>query len=286
MQLKRSLMLLFSLFFIFSSGTFVSSCVYEAVGEDFVIRLGTEDLQADSHLIWTHNESRVYQKRGSNVKINDATIDRYGSLILENIQTKHTGVYKGEVFNKDGKLIKKTEEQICVQEPVPGPTVIVECVEKGVALTCSPEHSGDVEVSWMKNGDKLDTTLAVLHITSSELKSGDTFSCTLSNRISTKSAEDVQPVCSDTGLHATTANEDKEKEEKEETSKDNNKKDDVTGKKLLFGFDFWWMLVILTGGAGLLLILLVICVVCVCRCWRRNKGKAKEQLSTSMCRSD
>uniref|UniRef100_A0A8C1EIV1 Ig-like domain-containing protein n=1 Tax=Cyprinus carpio carpio TaxID=630221 RepID=A0A8C1EIV1_CYPCA len=94
-------------------------------------------------------------------------------------------------------------------------------------------------VSWMKNGIKTNMTHAVLHVTSSELKPGDNFSCTVSNQISKKSAKEVKPLCSDTGL------------------------------------ELWLMLVILIGGGSFLLILFIICLVCVCRCYRRNKRKAK-----------
>ncbi|XP_051761705.1 SLAM family member 5-like [Ctenopharyngodon idella] len=268
-----TLILLFSLIFIFSSGKFVSSCTYKAEGDNVVIRLGDEKLPQDSHLIWTHDKRRVYSKKGSNVKNEGLTINHYGSLILENIQKSKSGEYKAEVFDKDGKLIKKTVEKICVLEPVPEPSVTVECVEEGVYLTCIPVNSNEVSVSWTKNGEKSNTTRAVLHVSSSELKSGDKFSCTLSNMISEKTAKDVQPVCSNTGVHA---NED-ENRKKEENSNNENKDDDGTEKKLLFGLDFWWMLVILSGGASFLLILFIICLVCVCRCCSRSKRKAKEE---------
>lgn len=107
------LKLLIPLYFL---GKSVSSCIYKAVGENVVIQLGDEELPQDSHLIWTHNESRVYFKKGSNVRIQDLTVDRYGSLILENIQKSKSGEYKAEVFNlESGKLIKKTEAHLCVQ---------------------------------------------------------------------------------------------------------------------------------------------------------------------------
>ncbi|XP_048048674.1 uncharacterized protein si:dkey-11f4.20 [Megalobrama amblycephala] len=266
--------LLFSLIFIFSSGKSVSSCNYKAVGENVVIQLGDEELPQDSHLTWTHDKMRVYVKRGSNVKNEGLTVNRYGSIILDNIQKSKSGEYTGEVYDKDGKSIKKTVEKLCVLEPVPEPSVIVQCVEEGVNLTCIPLNSNEVFVSWTKNGEESKTTHAVLHVSSSELKSGDKFSCTLSNMISKKTAKDVQPVCSDTGVHTTNANKDKEKEE---NSNNENKDDDVTEKKLLFGFDFWWMLVILSGGASFLLILFIICLVCVCRCCSRSKRKAKEE---------
>lgn len=95
-------------------GKFVSSCTYKAVGDNVVIRLGDEKLPQDSHLIWTHDKRRVYSKKGSNVKNEGLIINHYGSLILENIQKSKSGEYKAEVFDKDGKLIKKTVEKICV----------------------------------------------------------------------------------------------------------------------------------------------------------------------------
>ncbi len=81
------------------------------------------------------------------------------------------------------------------------PTVMVECLEKGVNLTCTAVNNDEVvePVSWMKNGIKTSATHAFLHVISSELKSGDHFSCTVSNQISKKSAKSVEPVCSDTG---------------------------------------------------------------------------------------
>lgn len=130
---------------------------------------------------------------------------------------------------------------VCVSEPVPEPTVMVECVKNGFNLSCSSLNSSEVSVSWTKNGEKSDTTHAALHVSSSELTPGDTFSCTLRNMISRSSAKDVQPKCSDTGYiaeqitshvyshlgqhwanyiyitlkgpHATNANEDSKKEE-------------------------------------------------------------------------
>ncbi|XP_016318352.1 uncharacterized protein LOC107670298, partial [Sinocyclocheilus anshuiensis] len=198
----------------------------------------------------------------------------HGSPILENVQKDKSGEYKGIIYDAEGKLRKETVQQLCVLEPVPEPTVMVECVEKGVNLTCSPMSKTEV-VSWMKNGIKTNATHAFLHVISSELKSGDNFSCTVSNQISKMSAKEVKPVCSDTDLHATTANDDKEKEVNSKSGNEQNK--DLSEKRFLFGLDLWWMLVILTGGGSFLLILFIICLVCVCRCCRRNKRKAKEE---------
>lgn len=144
---------------------------------------------------------------------------------------------------------------VCISESVPEPTVMFECVENGVNLSCSTLNSSEVSVSWTKNGEKSDTTRAVLHVGSSELRPGDTFSCTLRNMISRSSAKDVQPKCSDTGytaeqitshvyshvgqhwvnyiyynpfkgLYATNANEDKKsKKEENNNNKNKNKKD-------------------------------------------------------------
>ncbi|XDV31229.1 hypothetical protein PO909_033969 [Leuciscus waleckii] len=272
MMINFTLILLFNLIFIFSSGKFVSSsCIYKAVGERVEIPLDIGELQEESDLFWTYNERRVYSKKGSNFDV-----DRYGSLILENLQENQSGKYEGVVYDKDGKLIKTTTHQLCVQEPVPEPTVMVECVENGVNLSCSPLNSSEVSVSWTKNGEESDTTHVVLHVSSSELRPGDTFSCSLRNMISRTSAKEVQPKCSDTGLYVTNTNEDK-KSKKEENNNNKNRKYGVSEKKLLFGLDFWWMLVILTGGASFLLVLFIICLVCVCRCCRRNKRKAKEE---------
>lgn len=87
---------------------------------------------------------------------------------------------------------------VCISEPLPEPTVLVECIEKGVNLTCAVNNS-EVVVSWMKNGMKANVTHAVLHISSSELESGNNFSCTVSHMGRHKSAKEVKPVCPDTG---------------------------------------------------------------------------------------
>uniref|UniRef100_A0A673GSC7 Ig-like domain-containing protein n=1 Tax=Sinocyclocheilus rhinocerous TaxID=307959 RepID=A0A673GSC7_9TELE len=226
--------------------TFVSSCIYKAAGDKVVISFDDAKLQEDNELRWTHNKQRVYLKKGSQIKLNKLNVSEDGSLILETVQKDKSGEYKGIIYDAEGNLIKETIQQLCVLEPVPEPTVMVECVEKGVNLTCSAVNNDEVVVSWMKNGMKANVTHAVLHVSSSELKSGDNFSCTVSNKISKKSAKNVEPVCSDTGP-----------------------------KRFLFGLDLWWMLVILTGGGSFLLILFIICLVWVCRCCRRNKRKAK-----------
>uniref|UniRef100_A0A8C1HVC5 Uncharacterized protein n=1 Tax=Cyprinus carpio carpio TaxID=630221 RepID=A0A8C1HVC5_CYPCA len=235
--------LLINLIFMFSTGTFVSSCTYKAVGDKVVISFDDAKLQEDNELQWIHNQRRVYLKKGSQVKHSELNTDQYGSLILENVQKDKSGKYKGIIYDAGGKLIKEIVQHLCVLEPVPEPTVMVECVEKGVNLNCSAVKKTEV-VSWMKNGIKTNMTHAVLHVTSSELKPGDNFSCTVSNQISKKSAKEVKPLCSD------------------------------TGPKFL-GLELWLMLVILIGGGSFLLILFIICLVCVCRCYRRNKRKAK-----------
>uniref|UniRef100_A0A673GRV7 Ig-like domain-containing protein n=1 Tax=Sinocyclocheilus rhinocerous TaxID=307959 RepID=A0A673GRV7_9TELE len=190
--------LLINLIFMFSTGTFVSSCIYKAVGGKVVISVDDAKLQEDNELRWTHNKQRVYLKKGSQIKLNKLNVNKDGSLILENVQKDKSGEYKGIIYDAEGKLIKETVQQLCVLEPVPEPTVMVECVEKGVNLTCSAVNNDEVVVSWMKNGMKANATRAFLHVISSELKSGDNFSCTVSNKISKKSAKEVKPVCSDT----------------------------------------------------------------------------------------
>uniref|UniRef100_A0A671N1V9 Ig-like domain-containing protein n=1 Tax=Sinocyclocheilus anshuiensis TaxID=1608454 RepID=A0A671N1V9_9TELE len=201
----------------------IMSLEYKAVGDTVIIPFEGAKLLADNELRWTHNTRRVYLKKGSQVKLSEFNVTQHGSLMLENVQKDNSGEYKGIVYNAEGTLIKETVQQLCVLEPVPDPTVLVECIEKGVNLTCSAVNNNEVLVSWMKNGMKANVTHAVLHVSSSEYKS----------------AKEVEPVCSDTGL------------------------------------DIWWMPVILTGGGSFLLILLIICLVCVCCCSKRNKRKAK-----------
>uniref|UniRef100_A0A672L6W1 Ig-like domain-containing protein n=1 Tax=Sinocyclocheilus grahami TaxID=75366 RepID=A0A672L6W1_SINGR len=217
------------------------SCINTAVGDTAIIPFEGAKLLADNELRWTHNTRRVYLKKGSQVKLSEFNVTQHGSLMLENVQKDNSGEYKGIVYNAEGTLIKETVQQLCVLEPVPDPTVLVECIEKGVNLTCSAVNNNEVVVSWMKNGMKANATHAVLHVSSSELKSGDNFSCTVSNMISHKSAKEAEPVCSDTGP--------------------------VYIQQL--------PIKILTGGGSFLLILFIICLVCVCCCCRRNKRKAK-----------
>ncbi|KAL1246766.1 hypothetical protein QQF64_033613 [Cirrhinus molitorella] len=266
--------LLIHLIFMFSTGKFVSSCLYKEVGDKVVIPFGGEKLQVNVEVRWSHNERRVYFKKGSQVKQNELDADQHGSLILENVQKNKSGEYKGIAFDAGGKLIKETVQQLCVLEPVPEPTVMFETIDKGVNLTCSAVNN-ESTVVWMKNGKNANVTGAVLHINSSELKSGDTFSCTVSNKISQKSAKEVKLVWSDTGLYAAIANDNKEKKV---NSNSGNENTDNTGEATMtfLGLDVWWMLVILTAGGCFLLILFIICLVCVWRC-RQKKWKAKKE---------
>ncbi|XP_026128375.1 hepatocyte cell adhesion molecule-like [Carassius auratus] len=241
---------LFILIFMFPPGKFVSSCIYKAAGDKVVISFDDAKSQEDNDLRWTHNKQKVYIRKGSQIKLNKLNVSEDGSLILENIQKDQSGEYKGVIYDADGKLITETVQELCVLEPVAEPIVLVECVENGVNLNCTAVNVTEVVVSWMKNGKKANMTHAVLHISSSELKPGDTFSCTLRNQISKKSAKNVEPECSET---------------------------DKSEKKYLFGLDLWWTLVILTGGGGFLLILFIICLVCVSCCCRPNKRKAKRE---------
>ncbi|XP_043105279.1 hepatocyte cell adhesion molecule-like [Puntigrus tetrazona] len=242
-------LIIFSLIFMSFSGKFVSSCIYKATGEKAVISFDGAKLQEEYELKWTHNKNRVYFKKGSKVKVKELDVDEDGSLILTDVQKDKSGEYKGIVYDSEGSLIKETVQQLCVLEPVSEPTVVVECVEKGVNLTCSAENHREVLVSWMRNHMEANVTHAFLHISLSEIKSGDSFSCTVSNQISQKSAKEVQPACSDA---------------------------DTSEKRFLFGLDSWLMLVILTGG-GSFLILFIICLVAVCCCCGRNKRKAKRE---------
>ncbi|KAK2905337.1 hypothetical protein Q8A67_007136 [Cirrhinus molitorella] len=238
-----TLTLLINLTFMFSTGKFVSSCLYKEVGDKAVIPFGEENLEKYYELRWSHNERRGYYKRGLHIKLNEFKVDQNGSLILENVQKDKSGEYKGIAYNENGSLINSIVHQLCVQEPVSEPMVIVMCVEKGVNLTCKPMNNESTVVSWMKNGMNANATDAILQVSSSELNSGDKFSCTVSNNVKQKSAKDVEPVCSDTD-------------------------EDM--------MDVWWMLVILTAGGCFLLILFIICLVCVWRC-RQNKRKAKKE---------
>lgn len=94
-----------------------AECLYKAVGDTFVIPLDDveEEIPPDTHLFWTHNETRVYIKRDSTVKVKTYNINTRGSLILENIQIIQSGKYTAQVYNKDGKLLKESVKQLCVR---------------------------------------------------------------------------------------------------------------------------------------------------------------------------
>jgi len=89
--------------------------MYKTVGERVEISLDIGELPEKGELTWTHNQYKVYNKRGSSVKTSKLDVDRYGSLILENVQKKHSGVYEGQVYDQNGKLIKRSTHQLCVQ---------------------------------------------------------------------------------------------------------------------------------------------------------------------------
>ncbi|XP_009302670.1 uncharacterized protein si:dkey-11f4.20 isoform X2 [Danio rerio] len=266
-----AVILLLHLICIFSNAE--SPCVYKKVGENVVIELMIDQLNPGDHLIWKKSQMKVFEKKNSAVKTKNEgfDIDHSGSLIIENIQTDKSGTYKAEVFNSDGKSKTKMEIQLCVQEPVSEPSITVQCGDEGVHLSCIFLSGTEASVSWMKNGQKTDKTAAVLHISWSELELGDSYSCTVSNRISLKSAKDVQPACSSTE-NTTNADGDRKKDEDGGGKGENNNDD---GQSFLFGLDLWMVVLVAVAG-GVFLILFIICVVCIC-CRRRNKSKAEEE---------
>uniref|UniRef100_A0A8C1IPT0 Ig-like domain-containing protein n=1 Tax=Cyprinus carpio TaxID=7962 RepID=A0A8C1IPT0_CYPCA len=188
----------------------------------FLSQLSVNHIRNLLHGFWT-NVTFIYQSsKMCNKRFSDFTESFPYFIFLFfclqsnciNVQKDKSGDYKGIIYDAGGNLCSATIQTLKKNEVV----------------------------SWMKNGIKTNMTHAVLHVTSSELKPGDNFSCTVSNQISKKSAKEVKPLCSDTGL------------------------------------ELWLMLVILIGGGSFLLILFIICLVCVCRCYRRNKRKAKGTL--------
>lgn len=108
------ILLLKKTFLLYFLGKFESSCTYKAVGGKVVISFDGSKLQEDNELRWTHNQRRIYLKKGSQVKFNELNIDQYGSLILENVQKDKSGEYKGIIYDAEGKLIKETVQQLCV----------------------------------------------------------------------------------------------------------------------------------------------------------------------------
>ncbi|XP_056320776.1 T-cell surface antigen CD2 [Danio aesculapii] len=253
-----------------------SPCEYKTAGDNVVIKLKIDELNPDDHLIWKQSQIKVYERKNSVVKTKKEgfDIDQSGSLIMENIQTNKSGTYNAEVFQSNGKSKAKTEIQLCVQEPLSEPSITFQCVDEGVHLSCSVPAGAEMSVSWMKNGQKTDKALAVLNVSWSELEPGDSYSCTVSDGINQKSAEYVQPACSNTGLKAeNTTNADGDRKKEDIGSKIENNSDDA--QSFLFGLDLWMVVLVAVAG-GVFLILFIICVVCIC-CRRRNKSKAEEE---------
>ncbi|XP_056610617.1 uncharacterized protein si:dkey-11f4.20 isoform X2 [Triplophysa dalaica] len=234
---------------VFFSGALGSKaeCTYKAVGKKFVIPVNDaeEEIPPDSSLTWTHNETIVFLKKGSNIKTKTHNINTRGSLILEKLQIIHSGKYTATGFNKDGTSRKGSSLQLCVRDPVLEPTVTVKCEESGAVLTCGASNNTETTVLWIKNGNEmLNVPNTVLHVDSSDLK--HRFSCNVRNEISNKTSKDVQPGCFHT---------------------------DSSEKTYLFGLDLWWTLV-LVSGVGIVM-LIVVCLGCVC-CQKKGR-KAREE---------
>ncbi|XP_059184251.1 T-cell surface antigen CD2-like [Centropristis striata] len=220
-------------------------CIYAAAGDNYIVPLIYKMGEGDS-LSWKRDTETIFSKKKAVVitgKKEDISAD--GSLKLTNLKKSNSGTYTPEVFGSNGKKIKETLKSttLCVLDRVLKPKVTIDnCKAKSVRFTCFvPQDPKDSKLDyvWLQNNKVLPLEKSKT-LTRTELQlEPNSFSCNVSNRVSSMSSDAVQQTC-------------------------------ITRKLFpdkLFGINTW---IIVGAGGGVVLLLIIVVIVC-CVCTRRKK---------------
>uniref|UniRef100_A0AAY4EKU6 Ig-like domain-containing protein n=1 Tax=Denticeps clupeoides TaxID=299321 RepID=A0AAY4EKU6_9TELE len=204
-----------------------------------------KSVQATDHITWIHGSSRVFHRRGANVKEERFKVTKNSSLLLENIQASLAGDYTVKIYDDEGNLVFHNSQKLCVIVlPIPE-AVSNTCEAVWPTLGCTvggpAADAADAAVSWHRNGILLPGFESkTLPLKPRMFNHGDWYTCTVENVISNK----VQPQqCSG-------------KQELE-----------------LWGLNKWLMVGLLSGGGALVLVLIIVCIICICSHCRRRKER-------------
>ncbi|XP_077423324.1 uncharacterized protein LOC144053112 isoform X2 [Vanacampus margaritifer] len=218
---------------------------YGAVGGNFSVPLDHK-LQKVETLRWTHNKTKIFHRKPDKlIKGKQDDVYENGSLKLTNLKRSSEGTYFPEVHDTKGKsMLNGKRLYLCVLDPVSRPGLKVECFLPNVKFTCMPGQMANTTVKWFQNNELLahENDLTVLRV--AEKVTHDSFTCAVSNQVSSMSSGSVKQNCVDSKL---------------------------------FGLDFRIMVSILAGMGGVALLLIVILIVCCVRAMREKHKRVQEE---------
>ncbi|XP_049608182.1 uncharacterized protein [Syngnathus scovelli] len=139
---------------------------------------------------------------------------------------------------------------VCWVDPVSKPGLKVECALPNVKFTCTSDQIPRATVEWFQNGKLLPQKNQQTVLQIAQNVKSDSFTCKVSNRLSSMSSEAVKQNCIDSSS---------------------------IFPKELFGLDFRIMVSILAGIGGLALLLIIILIVCCVRAVREKRKRVKDE---------
>ncbi|XP_077370157.1 uncharacterized protein LOC144014299 [Festucalex cinctus] len=223
-----------------------------AVGGNVTVPL-YHQLKKSERLRWTHNKTMIFNRKPDKlVTGKQGDVYENGSLKLTNLKRSSEGAYKPEVHDINGKSVVDVKSRyLCVLDPVSKPGLKVECSLPNVKFICMPAQMPNTTVKWFQNDELLpqEHDWTVLRVANKVTH--DSFTCTVSNHVSTKSSESVKQNCIDSSSSIF--------------------------PKELFGLDFRIMVSILAGMGGIAVLLVVILIVCCVRAMREKHKQVQEE---------
>ncbi|KAM4553859.1 T-cell surface antigen CD2-like [Fundulus diaphanus] len=216
--------------------------IYAALGASVKLPLEYEGLTNSNTLRWTHGNTTIFcRQQGKVTRGKPEDITTTGSIWLKSVKLQNQGTYRADVLHPNGTLAKTWTRQLCVLEKVSKPRLSFVCDTNAVNLVCHVAKPQDLVFSWtLDKKTLLSETGQNLSRSLSQLKEGNSFSCLVTNKVSTENSETVWPTC----------------------------------KVPTLCFKTKTVLGVLAGGIGLVALLLLIIII-LCCVNRRTKTKMK-----------
>uniref|UniRef100_A0A8C4IV80 Ig-like domain-containing protein n=1 Tax=Dicentrarchus labrax TaxID=13489 RepID=A0A8C4IV80_DICLA len=207
-------------------------------------------LKPSERLIWTQGNTVILTRR-ENTK-NPTNLYENGSLKLTNVKKSDGGLYKPGVFI-GGQAIQKELKSIllCIIDPVPKPKVRIECPKTGnkIQFICEVGKIApkDVSIEWHRNGKVVDKQKDKSLTFKADDVMTDTFSCKVTNRVSSMTSESLKQPCISTGF---------------------------VFPEEVFGINTWILVAI---GGGVVMVLILIIIFCCVRNSRKKRLQLKDE---------
>lgn len=228
-----------------------SQChLYAATNSDITVPLGIT-VPNSGRLEWNKDGTTIFRRRGDKVSPGvkeDVASD--GSLKLKKVSKDKAGTYTPEVFGADGKAVGgKKSTKLCVIDPAPIPTLKIECEKnKLLKVTCNVAQTTDLNIAWVQNGKVLTNEKEkILKLDIAKDLEKATFSCNVSNRVSSRASEPKTETCIKFGF---------------------------SFPPKIFGISTWYFV---GGGGGVVLLLIILVIVCCIRMRRKKTMQVKDE---------